>query len=65
MKIVLNGEPTEVRAARLSELLCELGYEDGAFATAVNESFVPATERESVALSEGDRLEVLSPRQGG
>lgn len=65
MKIVLNGEPTEVRAARLTDLLEELGYDGAAVATAVNERFVPAARRETVALSDGDRLEVLAPRQGG
>jgi sulfur carrier protein len=64
MRIILNGEPTEVSAPTLSAALAELGYE-GEVATAVNEAFVPMTARDTTTLSEGDRVEVLAPRQGG
>ena len=64
MKITLNGEPRDVAADRLAAALAELGFE-GAVATAVNGDFVPAAQREGHALAEGDRVEVLAPRQGG
>ncbi|MGF1551329.1 MAG: sulfur carrier protein ThiS [Paracoccaceae bacterium] len=64
MRIILNGEPRDVTAPTLSAALSELGYE-GQVATAVNEAFVPAAAREDTRLAEGDRLEVLAPRQGG
>lgn len=64
MKITLNGEPRDVAADRLAAALAELGYE-GTVATAVNGDFVPAALREGHALAEGDRVEVLAPRQGG
>ncbi|MEX0284111.1 MAG: sulfur carrier protein ThiS [Paracoccaceae bacterium] len=64
MKITLNGEPRDVAASTLAELLveCELS---GRVATAVNEAFVPAGLRAGHALAEGDRVEVLAPMQGG
>ncbi|MSU88793.1 sulfur carrier protein ThiS [Rhodobacteraceae bacterium 2CG4] len=65
MKIKLNGEPTEVSAAALPEVLAELGYGDAKIATALNETFVPVAARVGITLSEGDRLEVVTPRQGG
>lgn len=65
MKILLNGEPTEVGATLLTDVLQELGYGGPKIATAVNESFVAATARDARELSEGDRLEVVAPRQGG
>ena len=65
MRIVLNGEPRALRAAQLAEALAELGYADAAIATAVNGEFVPAPARAGRALAEGDRIEVLAPRQGG
>jgi sulfur carrier protein len=65
MRIFLNGEPTEVRAHRLAAALAELGYGDATVATAVNEAFVPAGAREAAELREGDRVEILAPRQGG
>ncbi|NVO55970.1 sulfur carrier protein ThiS [Rhodobacteraceae bacterium B1Z28] len=64
MKIVLNGEPREVHATTLSDLLAECGF-SGRVATAVNEDFVPSSLRVGRALNEGDRVEILSPMQGG
>ena len=65
MKIVLNGEPREVTSPALAAALAELGYADTTVATAVNGTFVPVTTRATHTLAEGDRLEVLAPRQGG
>lgn len=65
MKIVLNGEPREVTTAALADALVELGFVEATVATAVNGSFVPAAARAAHALAEGDRVEVLAPRQGG
>ena len=65
MKITVNGEAREVAAATLRGALEELGYGEMRVATAVNESFVPSAARDGCALSEGDRVEVLSARQGG
>lgn len=65
MKIVLNGEPREIRSASLHDALAELGFADVTVATAVNGAFVPAPARAATALAERDRVEVLAPRQGG
>lgn len=65
MRITLNGEPAEVSASALAEVLAELGYGEERVATAVNERFVPAAARGGVALAPGDRLEVVAPKQGG
>lgn len=65
MRILVNGASREVRAADLSAALEELGYGGAVVATAVNGEFVPAARRQGARLSEGDRLEVLAPMQGG
>lgn len=65
MRIVINGEACEVRAARLSEILAELDMAGPHIATAVNEDFVPAARRQDTVLAEGDRLEIVAPMQGG
>ncbi len=65
MKISLNGEPREVSATRLSDVLAELGFADARVATAVNGQFVPAVGRAGMELAEGDRLEIVAPQQGG
>ncbi len=64
MKIVLNGETKEVAATNLADLLSEEGI-SGRVATAVNESFVPSSLRAGHTLTEGDRVEILAPMQGG
>ncbi|MCQ8781196.1 sulfur carrier protein ThiS [Mangrovibrevibacter kandeliae] len=65
MRILLNGKAAEIEAATLAMALAELGYDDRLVATALNRDFVPADERAATILNEGDRIEVLSPMQGG
>ena len=65
MTIFVNGEAVEVRSAGLSDVLKELGYTGMKIATAVNGAFVHREARDATALTEGDRLEVVAPLQGG
>lgn len=65
MKIMLNGVEREINENVLDQALRELGYCDGPIATAVNGQFIPKTQRLDIALSEGDRIEVVAPMQGG
>ena len=65
MKIMVNGTAAEVSAETHRAIVEELGYGGAKVATAVNESFVPATARGGVTLAPGDRLEIVAPRQGG
>ena len=65
MRIILNGEPRDVRATLLPDILNELGFGDARVATAVNEDFVAVGSRVGITLAEGDRLEVVAPMQGG
>jgi sulfur carrier protein len=65
MKIQVNGAWREVRADALAGALEDLGYGDSVVSTAVNGEFVAVRERPHTVLSEGDRLEVLAPMQGG
>lgn len=63
--VLVNGESVRVRAATLAELLVEFGYAETRVATALNGDFVPAAARSSRRLSDGDRVEIVAPRQGG
>lgn len=63
--IQVNAEPQNVRAATLADVLAELGYAGQKVATAVNGDFVPERLRGETAIVAGDRVEVLSARQGG
>lgn len=65
MKVYLNGEPLEVAGDTLAAALEAAGYGGAKVATAVNEEFVPAAARAATPIEPGDRIEVVTPRQGG
>ncbi|HDR29688.1 sulfur carrier protein ThiS [Rhodovulum sp.] len=65
MRIEVNGEPREVTSETLAQALAELGWAGARVATALNGVFVPKGARAQTALTNGDRLEVLAPMQGG
>jgi sulfur carrier protein len=65
MRILVNGAWRETASAQLSALLEELGYGGSIVTTAVNGEFVAAVVRSGTHLSDGDRVEVLAPMQGG
>ncbi|WP_342394954.1 sulfur carrier protein ThiS [Rhodoblastus sp.] len=54
-----------MKSSDLSALIVELDFSPEFVATAVNETFVRAKERRICRLSEGDKVEILTPRQGG
>ncbi len=65
MRIIVNGASRETAAPDLASALAELGLADAVVATALNGEFVPSGARGETRLTEGDRLEVLAPMQGG
>ncbi|MEI8697005.1 MAG: sulfur carrier protein ThiS [Mesorhizobium sp.] len=65
MKLMVNGEAHEVAATTLAELLAALDYGGDWLATAVNSDLVHKANRAEFRLSDGDRIEILSPMQGG
>jgi sulfur carrier protein len=65
MRLVVNGELQEVPAATLAEALQSLDLAEAKVATALNGEFVPARARAATHVKEGDRIEIVAPRQGG
>jgi sulfur carrier protein len=65
MRLVVNGEPQEVPAATLADALQSLDLAEAKVATALNGEFVPARARVSTPVKDGDRIEIVAPRQGG
>jgi sulfur carrier protein len=65
MKLVVNGVEQEIAAETLAAALLRLDYGDAKVATALNGEFVPARKRGETALRDGDRVEIVAPRQGG
>jgi sulfur carrier protein len=65
MKLVVNGKPRDVLAATLADALQSLDYGEAKVATALNGEFVPARARPATPVKDGDRIEIVAPRQGG
>ena len=65
MRLVVNGEPQELPAATLADALQSLNFAEAKVATALNGEFVPARARQATTLKDGDRIEIVAPRQGG
>jgi sulfur carrier protein len=65
MKLVVNGAEQDVAAQTLAAALDALDYAQTLVATALNGEFVPARKRAETVLREGDRIEIVAPRQGG
>ena len=64
MKITINGNSQLIEANNLEALLLELKYQ-GKLATALNENFIPLSERKKTILKDGDRVEIVAPMEGG
>ncbi len=63
--LVVNGEPTETDAATLAALVASLGFAEAQVATALNGEFVARGQRAATLLGDGDKVEIVAPRQGG
>jgi sulfur carrier protein len=63
--LVVNGEKTETAVRTLAELVAARGFGESQVATAVNGEFVPRAARSGTLLRDGDRVEIVAPRQGG
>ena len=65
MHVIVNGRRTEIAAKRLDRLLSELDHEGSHVAIAVNDLVVPRAQWGATELNSGDRIEIITPRQGG
>lgn len=63
--LTVNGQVIRSAAITLDKLLLEAGYPEAKVATALNGDFVPHRARSTTRLADGDRIEIVSPRQGG
>ena len=64
-QITVNGSAIATGSETLAALVAEQGFAGVRIATAVNGDFVAERRRAETVLSEGDRIEILSVRQGG
>lgn len=65
MVVIVNGREIETDARMLADLIAEQALGDSRIATALNGQFVAAARRAQTPIAPGDRIEIVSPRQGG
>jgi sulfur carrier protein len=65
MNLIVNGEAQVLNTTTLADLLLALEYEGEWLATAINGDLVHREDRADARLADGDRIEILSPMQGG
>ncbi len=65
VEILLNGKTVVTQTVNVLDLLIEQGYAGAKIATALNGEFVPASQQREQRIQEGDKIEVVAPRQGG
>jgi sulfur carrier protein len=65
MVLTINGEHQDVAATTIPALLRELEYEGEFLVVAVNHDVVQRRRWDEVELKDGDRIEIVTPRQGG
>ena len=65
MVVIVNGKEVETAARSLDELVAEQALADKRIATALNGQFIAAAARPTTRLNAGDKVEIVSPRQGG
>ena len=63
--LVVNGEKTKAAVRTLADLIAARGFAENEVATALNGTFVPRAARAATLLRDGDRVEIVAPRQGG
>lgn len=66
MKLFINGEEKDVQTdMTLQQLLDNLGYNIRSVAVAINGQFVSKQAYATTALSPLEKLDIVSPMQGG
>ena len=63
--LIVNGRKSPTASRTLAELLDEHELSEAKVATALNGHFVSEARRASTELQTGDRVEIVSARQGG
>ena len=65
MQLTINGEPRQVDAGNVRELLVCLGLDRQAVAVEVNREVVPKKLHEATRLNDGDTIELVTLVGGG
>lgn len=65
ISIYFNDENHQIKSQSLHEFLVHKNHIDAHFAIAINNRFIPRTTYKTTLLSDGDRVDMIVPMQGG
>ncbi len=65
MKLIVNNQEKELSSRKISELIRELEIGEEFIAVAVNGKVVRRSNWQEIDLSDGDRIDIMSPVGGG
>lgn len=65
MRLIVNGQPADIKAATVQEVAAAMGYTGDFFAVALNRACISRKAFATTPVNEGDEVEILSPMQGG
>ncbi len=65
ISIQINGEKQNIDEQNLAQFLEQFTDAKSPFAVAINEQFIPRDQYPFTQLNPGDRVEIVSPMQGG
>ena len=66
MNVTINGQATQLPDnCTISQMLKQLGYEQGFIAVAMDQNCVPRSQYQSTPVKDGCKLEILAPMAGG
>lgn len=64
-QVTVNGQITDLVETNLAKFVAAKQTQDSRFAVAVNEEFIPKANYQNVELKDGDKVELVTPMQGG
>ena len=66
IQVTLNGASSHIPCNQpLSAAMIAWNYQGECFAVAINETFVPRSQYSHTEIKSGDKIEVVSPLEGG
>lgn len=65
MQLTVNGEPKNIRAGNVAELIAELALDARKVAIELNGAIVPRSQHGVTTLSDGDAIEIVQFIGGG
>lgn len=66
ISVSLNGQAQQINEdMALNDAVAHWGYAEQPFAVAINDTFIARNQYQETLIKEGDRIDVVSPMQGG